>query len=240
MGLLIAGARATGTTASWLLTFLGGHQDWRDKARAEVEMLLTNTSTGPSSQPLSARLATIPLDVWEEQTPVLDAIIKETTRVAQPHTAMRRNLGPDCYIDGKRIPTGAYVIYPFSDVHLDPELYPDPWRFDPSRKEVDSNVPFGYVGWGGGKQFSSSGWMRMGKLTAALFPGKTLCLGTRLAKVELKLVTALFIMSFDHAVIDPSGEPATTLPMPNWNDILLCRPRPGSFYLGYSRSTAPL
>lgn len=75
-------------------------------------------------------------------------MIKETLRIAQPHTAMRRNLGPEMYIDGKVIPTGAYVIYPFSDVHLDPEIYPNPWKFDPTRE--DNKSQFGYVGWGGG------------------------------------------------------------------------------------------
>ncbi|KAJ3508053.1 hypothetical protein NLJ89_g5964 [Agrocybe chaxingu] len=161
MGLLIAGARATGTTASWLMTFLGAHPEWRSKAAAEVEALLASYPYAPEVSPgstqegrptrtpadasppsLASRLGTIPLELWENETPVLDAIIRETTRVAQPHTAMRRNLGPELYINNKIIPTGAYVIYPFSDVHLDPELYPDPWKFDPGRKEV-SHVPFG-------------------------------------------------------------------------------------------------
>ncbi|KAF8737882.1 hypothetical protein AX14_012256 [Amanita brunnescens Koide BX004] len=153
MGLIIAGARATGTTASWLITFLGGHPEWHDKAAAEVRSLLgfhSQVNSKNAAVPsLSAQLAGIPLDVWESETPVLDAIIKETTRVAQPHTAMRRNLGPEFYIDKKRIPTGAYVVYPFSDVHLNPQLYPDPWKFDPGRPEV-KGTSFAYVGWGGG------------------------------------------------------------------------------------------
>lgn len=156
-----------GFPASWLMTFLGGHPEWRAKAVAEVEALLARSACTPAGSPteiapeyspahfqpqtsLSARLATIPLEAWEGETPVLDALIRETTRVAQPHTAMRRNLGPELYIDNKIIPTGAYVIYPFSDVHLDPELYPDPWKFDPGRKEA-THVPYGYVGWGGGQ-----------------------------------------------------------------------------------------
>lgn len=136
--------------ASWLITFLGGHTEWREKAAAEVEALLSANpmSTKSESPSLAAHLATISLETWESETPILDSIIRETLRVAQPHTAMRRNLGPEVYIDGKVVPTGAYVIYPFSDVHLDPNLYNNPWKFDPSREE--SKASFGYVGWGGG------------------------------------------------------------------------------------------
>ncbi|KAJ7073527.1 cytochrome P450 [Mycena belliarum] len=216
MGLLIAGARATGTTASWVITFLGGHADWRAKAKSEVEALLTAHSD-PTAASLSCRLAEIPLEIWESQTPVLDAIIRETLRIAQPHTAMRRNLGPDVYINEKLIPSGSYVVYPFSDVHLDPEIYPDPWRFDPSREA--SKVDLAYVGWG---------------------VGKTTCLGTRLAKVELKLTTALFILGFDHEIVDKTGAAPEALPRPNWNDILLCRPPPGSCYVKYKRTDLAL
>ena len=70
--------------------------------------------------------------------------------------------------------------------------------------------------------------------------GKTTCLGTRLAKVELKLITAVFVLAFEHSVIDPLGEPANLLPLPNWNDILLARPPVGSFNLGYERTDVPL
>ncbi|EGN92897.1 hypothetical protein SERLA73DRAFT_172564 [Serpula lacrymans var. lacrymans S7.3] len=221
MGLLIAGARATGTTASWLITFLGGHPDWRGKATDEIKRLLEmysppeSTSAKPS---LSSHLASIPLEAWEAETPVLDAIIHETLRVAQPHTAMRRNLGPEVSIDAKTIPSGAYIMYPFSDVHLNPELYPDPWKFDPGRKE-EVQTAFGYVGWGG---------------------GKTICLGQRLAKVELKLITSMFLLGFRYDVVDSTGKRPEPLPQPNWNDILLCRPAKGSCYLKYERSELPL
>jgi cytochrome P450 len=137
-----------------LVTFLGAHADWRAKATAEVQALVSAAppTTDPSSSSISARLATIPLSVWETETPVLDSIIRETLRVAQSHAALRLNLGPEVHVDGKVVPTGAYVVYPFSDVHLDPVLYPDPWKFDPSRTEPKNG--YGYVGWGGGKAFS--------------------------------------------------------------------------------------
>ncbi|TFK73496.1 cytochrome P450 [Pluteus cervinus] len=213
MGLIIAGARATGTTACWLSTYLGGHPEWRAKAAQEVSSLLAaHWSASSERESLSKRLAAIPLKAWETEAPVLDSLIRETTRVAQPHVAMRRNIGRDIYIDGKIIPTGSYVVYPFSDVHLDPELYSDPWKFDPGRQEP-KEVPLSYIGWGA---------------------GKTTCLGTRLAKVELKLVTAMLVLGFRHSVVDADDQ-LRSLPTPNWNDTLLCRPNE-RFYLKYEKT----
>lgn len=63
-----------------------------------------------------------------------------------------------------------------------------------------------------------------------------MCLGTRLAKVELKLITAMFLLSFKYNAVDKSGNASDPLPLPNWNDILLCRPPQGSCYLKYERS----
>lgn len=70
---------------------------------------------------------------------MLDALIRETLRVAEPHVAMRQYLPPamhdekaePLYLGGKAVPPGAFVMYPFSDVHLSPEVYKDPWRWDP-------------------------------------------------------------------------------------------------------------
>lgn len=134
-----------------MLTFLGGHPEWRDKAKAEVEGLLASQYLIQNStiDSLSSQMAAIPLETWENETPVLDSIIRETLRVAQPHTAMRRNLGPEMHIDGKLIPSGSYVVYPFSDVHLNPDIYHDPWKFDPNR-QPETKSAYNYVGWGGG------------------------------------------------------------------------------------------
>jgi cytochrome P450 len=133
-----------------LFIYLGANPRWRAKAAAEVKVLLSDRPHPPrTSYSLSAHLATIPLETWESETPVLDLLIRETLRLAQPHTAMRKNIGPDVRVGNEVIPTGAYVVYPFSDVHLNADYYPDPWRFDPSRNQ-DIKAPFGYVGWGAG------------------------------------------------------------------------------------------
>lgn len=171
MGLLVAGARSTGTTgacacrssarrpptcsharaASWLVAFLAGNPEWKHAAREEAHTLLAmHAAAAQDTRALTDRLATVSLEAWEQCTPAMDKVIRETLRLAQPHTAMRRNVGPDTYIGGACVPSGAYVVYPFSDVHLNPEIYPDPWRFDPGRPEHDR--PYAWVGWGGGEQ----------------------------------------------------------------------------------------
>ena len=107
---------------------------------------------------LTASLSNIPLSAWENETPVLDALIRETLRVAEPHVAMRQYLplsqshaaDKELYLGGRQIPRGAYVMYPFSDVHLSSEIYKDPWRWDPARKEMDLKAPYSYVGMGAG------------------------------------------------------------------------------------------
>jgi len=141
---------------------------------------------------------------------VLDTITNETVRLAQPHTAMRKNIGPEVQVDGKTIPSGAYVVYPFSDVHLNPDLYPDPWKFDPSRPQ--HKTQFSWVGFGG---------------------GKNICLGQRLARLEMKLVAAMFVYGLKYSVVDANGRVPDPLPRPNWNDILGCRPPKGACLLDY-------
>ncbi|KAI0035483.1 cytochrome P450 [Vararia minispora EC-137] len=225
MGLLIAGARSTGTTAGWLVAFLGCHPQWQTTALAEARglvsrhgsapMVLAAAKPGLSLSEITEILSTVPLAAWEEETPVLDALIRETLRIAQPHVAMRRNVGPELYLDGNLVPTGAFVVCPFSTVHLDPELYPDPWKFDPSRPPAKGD--HSYIGWGG---------------------GRVNCLGTRLAKVEMKLIVSLLLLTFEFTTVDTSGHMANPPPQPNWNDILTCRPA-GKFYsLKYSMRQA--
>ncbi|KAI0819945.1 cytochrome P450 [Trametes gibbosa] len=257
MGLLVAGARSTGTTASWLITFLSGHPHWRDNAAAEVRRLIaehaehasaTATPSGethaasphtqrhpcdssPGLSSLSATLAVIPLSAWETETPTLDALIRETLRVAEPHVAMRQYLPTSGPLDekgvpqvqplslgGKSVPPGAFVMYPFSDVHLSPEVYKNPWLWDPGRAEMSLKAPYTYVGMGA---------------------GSTVCLGKRLATLEIKLITALFVIGFDELrAVDAKGSPLAALPRPNWNDILTCKPAAGSCYMRFGRTAA--
>src|ERR1700722_11941919 len=133
--------------------FLGANPEGRGRAGTEVEnILLARPFEACEEYSLAAHLATIPLETWEKEAPVLDAILRETLRIAQPHAAMRRNTGPDLHVGDKVIPAGSYVIYPFSDVHLNEKFYPDPWLFDPGRNHDKGT----WIGWGSGASRSIS------------------------------------------------------------------------------------
>jgi sterol 14-demethylase len=137
-------------SASWLATYLGCHPNWRNEARAEVKKLIASYSLETESErnSSSTALSSIPLSAWENETPVLDMLIREAVRLSQAFVSFRLNVGPEMYIDGKVIPRGALVAYPAASVHLDPELYPDPWKFDPARPQPKGNLT--YLGWGVG------------------------------------------------------------------------------------------
>jgi Cytochrome P450 len=239
-------------SASWLLLFLGCHPKWRNEARSEVKNLITSHTLETISESNSPRdskstaLSSIPLGAWESETPVLDLLIREALRIAQPHVATRRNVGPTMYIDGKVIPTGTLVVYPFSSVHLNPALYPDPWKFDPARSQPKADLT--YLGWGGGASvFFSKAFSRPDgrepspgekkKLTESFVArvGRVTCLGARLARLTIKLVAALILVDFDFDTVDASGRIADPPPIPNWNDAFACRPAQGQFFLKYKR-----
>ena len=171
MGFVTAGAKSTGIagewntrfpaakeadliSASWLATYLGCYPNWRNEARTELKKLIMSYSLETESEGnySSTALSSIPLSAWENETPVLDNFVLEAVRLSQAYVAFRRNVGPDMYIDGKVVPRGALVVYPSADVHLNPDLYPDPWKFDPRRPLPKDNLT--YLGFGGGACFA--------------------------------------------------------------------------------------
>jgi cytochrome P450 len=167
-------------------------------------------------------------------------LLRETLRIAQPHVAMRRNVGPEMYIDGKVIPTGTLVVYPFANVHLNPAMYPDPWKFDPTRPLPKGDFP--YLGWGGGARPHSRSFFEteVDYVSFAYFclargVGRVACLGSRLATLTIKLLAALVLSDFDFDTVDAGGRIADPAPEPNWNDELTCRPARGQFFLKYRR-----
>jgi cytochrome P450 len=138
----------------WLLIFLSHSPTWKAKVISELDNFVIRHSQLPESEPLHKRVASIKLSAWEsDELPFLDAVIKETIRIVLNIATLRRNVMADLKLDGKTIPKGNFLTYHIADIHLDPEIYPDPMKFDPDRYErgQGENVRYGYLGWGAGE-----------------------------------------------------------------------------------------
>ncbi|KAJ5803569.1 cytochrome P450 [Penicillium pulvis] len=172
--------------------------------RQEVEGLLSTYNItlpdNPCHEDLTQALSQVPLTAWETKLPSLDLCIRETMRIAQPHTALRKNTGPDFSAGEFTIPSGAFVAYSFLDTTLNPSHYADPTRWDPSRL-LQKDTPS--IGWG---------------------MGSHLCKGQRLAILTMKLLTASLLLRFDLSMVDEQLEKMEAPPVPNYNDQLTCQP----------------
>lgn len=131
--------------------------------------------------------------------PVLELIVRETMRISFIATLLRRNVVEDLEVSGKNVQRGAFLAYPVADVHHNPEYYPNPGTFDPSRfssESEQSGQPF--LGWG---------------------TGRHPCTGMKVAKLEVKLILALMLTRYEYSLVDEAGVPTMTLPVPDRNDI---------------------
>jgi cytochrome P450 len=172
-------------------------------------------------------------------------LVREAVRLSQAFVSFRLNVGPEMYIDGKVIPRGALVAYPAANVHLDSALYPDPWKFDPARPQPKGNLT--YLGWGGGACLSllllPKGIIATDAGDTSIFLclvhelGRTICMGSRLARLNIKLITALLLMEFDFDTVDVGDRivDSASGPKPDWNDPSGCQPAQGQFFLKYRR-----
>ena len=119
--------------SSWLVLFLAENSEWRGKALKEIKNLVDQYSTKEDGQSLSAQLAQIPPNVWEEQMPVLDACLRETIRIVMTGTALRRVItdvktDPTMTLFGKPLKKGQFLAYQMAAAHHNPDIYPEPMR----------------------------------------------------------------------------------------------------------------
>ncbi|TFK67928.1 cytochrome P450 [Pluteus cervinus] len=157
LAVLFAGVINTGINSCWALIFLCTNKEWRAKVQAEVNALIANHTNTTSSDPLHKRPATIPVSVWEDETPCMDAVIRETLRIVFNGTLLRRNVEEDLGIKDKTVGKGAFLAYQVADVHLNPDIYRDPLVFDPDRfgpgRDEDKKAQYAFLGWGAGRHY---------------------------------------------------------------------------------------
>lgn len=202
VGALFAGLLNSGINAAWVMCYLATSPEWLAKARDEVRITAAKYARD-STAPLRYQLDDVPLEAWEAEFPIVDLCLRDSIRLNLLGTAMRKNT------TGKAIPTGngnevippdAFVTYATGDIHLDPEVYTNPHKWDPARylpdRAEDKKQIHGFIGWG---------------------TGRHPCLGMRFAKLEQNIIAAYFIASFDFHLQDKNGNKLTVAPLVDFN-----------------------
>ncbi|KAI8786732.1 cytochrome P450 3A7 [Biomphalaria glabrata] len=157
---ILAGYDTVATVLSFTLFFLAMHPECCQKAQAEVD----------------AKCGKEFPDYDKVQTlTYLDMCINEAIRLVPPGIFLNRKCVQDTDIQGVHFPKDMIVVIPVYAFHTDPDLFPEPEKFDPERFDPENkttrhqyaHLPFGQ--------------------------GPRNCIGMRLALLELKMVMAAIL-----------------------------------------------
>lgn len=156
VGSLYAGQLNSGINAAWLLIELAQHREWYAQVQAEVDAAVKKHRTSEKQSAVDV-LDTLDMDAWESEFPLIDLCLRECIRFQLTGSAFRKNIsGQDIPIgNGEIVPRDAYAVYYIDDVHFNPSIYSDPYKWDPSRylpdRAEDKKSPMAYAGWGLGR-----------------------------------------------------------------------------------------
>ncbi|XP_046680662.1 cytochrome P450 6k1-like isoform X2 [Homalodisca vitripennis] len=180
-GFLTGGSDSVATTLMWALYHIAKDPAIQARAVQEAESCLSQNGG------------------WTFQTVkdmvYLDMVIQETLRLypASPLslkecTVPYRLPGSDAILE-----KGTIVLIPVTGLHMDPEIYPDPRKFDPERFADNNYKP-------------SATYRPFGD-------GPRICLAMRLAIMEIKVCLARVLTQFSVSVDKKTQEPFALDPM---------------------------
>jgi len=159
--LIYAGAHETiSSMLSWALLLLSQYPKVMAALYDELDSVLKGDAPGVD------QLA---------QLPLLGRVVKETLRIFPPGPLRPRIALHDTMLDDYFIPAGAEVVSSIYAVHHDPDLYPDPERFDPDRWLTINPSPYEYHPFG---------------------TGVRTCLGQPFAMMCIPIVLAILLQKF--------------------------------------------
>jgi len=136
MTLLVAGHETTATSLAWTLYRLTRNPDALAQAHAEVDARFPK---GAEIDPDAVR-----------ELKWIDACAKETLRLNPVIPAVARRLQSPMTIGGVDLPKGVVAVPNIYLVHRNPDVWPDPHRFDPQRFIDQRPTPYTFFPFGGG------------------------------------------------------------------------------------------
>ncbi|KAK4348818.1 hypothetical protein RND71_031573 [Anisodus tanguticus] len=169
IGVLFAAQDTTASALTWILKYL--HDNPKLLGSVKAEQKVTCQSNEQENHGLT----------WTQtrKMPVTNKVVLETLRLASIISFTFREAVADVEYKGYLIPKGWKVMPLFRNIHHNPEFFPDPQKFDPSRFE---NAP------------KPNTFMPFGS-------GVHACPGNELSKLEILIMTHHLVTKFRWEVV---------------------------------------
>ncbi|KAI5656088.1 hypothetical protein M9H77_24881 [Catharanthus roseus] len=135
--MIIAGQDTTASAITWMAKYLDDN--------IEVQNLLREEQLSVSKRLTASNLSLEDLS----NMPYAAKVVKESLRMASIVPWLPRLPLEDCELQGYKIKKGWSVNIDVKSVHFDPELYSDPYKFNPSRFD-DEPKPYSFLAFGSG------------------------------------------------------------------------------------------
>ncbi|KAI3743804.1 hypothetical protein L1987_56871 [Smallanthus sonchifolius] len=186
IGYLNAGHESSAHVTTWATMFLQTHPEDFKKAKEEQERIVKNRPSGQKGLTLKEY----------RQMEYLSKVVDETLRIVSLSFMTFREAKKDVEFKGYVIPKGWKLLIWYRGIHHNPQNYPQPEEFNPSRWDNYVPKPGVFLPFGAGTR---------------------LCPGNDLAKLEISIFLHHFLLKYKLEMENP-GCPVTYLPHPHPKD----------------------
>lgn len=132
---MFGGQDTTSLTVTYTLLAIGNHPHVQKRLQEEIDSIYNGQERPVTSDDFS-------------KMEYMERVIKETLRAYNFVPYISRSLVEDIEIEGRVIPKDVSVVVSLYDLHRDPDIYPEPEKFDPDRflPEISAKRhPYAYI-----------------------------------------------------------------------------------------------
>ncbi|XP_063914439.1 cytochrome P450 4C1-like [Zophobas morio] len=163
--MITVASETSALTVNTVLTILGIYSDIQERVYQELVSVLPDMEKSPTQEELN-------------RLNYLERVVKETLRLVPTIPLILRYADEDIKCDPYVFPAGSNLVIPLVLLHRDPDVWPEPEKFDPDRFLPDevakrhrcSYIPFSF--------------------------GARNCIGLRFAMMEVKIMVATILRNF--------------------------------------------
>ncbi|XP_055684924.1 probable cytochrome P450 6a13 [Lutzomyia longipalpis] len=175
---LVAGYHTSATAMEFCLLELANHIKIQNHVREEITSVLKSNGNELTYEALA-------------EMKYLGQVINETLRKHPPAAQIIRSITKNYNVPSMNLvlEKGTRLFIPVLGIHHDPEIYPDPQKFDPERfspEAVKSRHPYAFLAFGEGPRN---------------------CIGARFAMMQMKVGLTCLLMNYQFTPSDKANYP---------------------------------